>query len=216
VAHALDICIPPKGALALSNTLYLISGPSGSGKTTLTQALLQRVSDIRKVVTVTTRLPRVGEINGLDYNFVSPQRFREMAEAGEFLETDYAFAEHYGIPKSAMEFHGEPMSDLAVIITVEGARVLRQISYSTHSIFIMPSDAGAAALRVAERVAPNQQARIAAYESEVVAAREYNAVILNLDFDQALDQLVKTVVEHRQSIRRGFAAPLPHKVSTAA
>jgi guanylate kinase len=206
----------PKGAFALSNTLYLISGPSGSGKTTLTHALLQHVPNIRKVVTVTTRLPRYGEINGLDYHFVSLTRFTEMEAAGEFIETDYAFDEHYGIPMSALDLHGEAVSDLAVIITTEGARALRQLLCSTHSIFIMPSDSETAALRVAKRAAPNQQARISAFENEVVAAREYSAVILNLDFDQALEQIIKTVTDHRLSLRRGRIVPIIPRVSSAA
>jgi hypothetical protein len=71
-------------------TIFLISGPSGSGKTSLTLALLQRIQTLKKIVTFTTRMPRNGEVDGIDYHFVSVDRFRELEHSGYFIETDSA------------------------------------------------------------------------------------------------------------------------------
>ena len=70
----------------MSGIVLLIAGPSGSGKTTLTRGLVNRVPFLTKAITVTTRLPRPGEVSGEDYHFVSPERFAEMNRAGALIE----------------------------------------------------------------------------------------------------------------------------------
>ena len=84
----------------MAGTIFLIAGPSGSGKTTLTQELVHCVPGLTKAVTVTTRQPRPGEISGVDYHFVSTKRFREMRQGGELIESDCAYNEHYGVPRT--------------------------------------------------------------------------------------------------------------------
>jgi guanylate kinase len=91
----------------LSRTAFLIIGPSGSGKTSLTQSLVERVPQLTKGITTTTRLPRHGEVSGKDYHFVTPLQFSEMQRSGAFLETDYAYNESYGVSRSALDVEGD-------------------------------------------------------------------------------------------------------------
>jgi guanylate kinase len=167
----------------------LIAGPSGSGKTTLTQTLAQRVPQLTKGVTVTTRTPRIGEVSGKDYHFVTPEHFARMEHEGKLLETDHAYNESYGVPSSALEVVG----DVALIVTVAGALSLKRLLPYTMTLFIVPDSAGTAAGRVADRNSPNERARIASYEAEVSAARHFDSVFLNLDFGQTLKQLESVV-----------------------
>ncbi|RZU29000.1 guanylate kinase [Edaphobacter modestus] len=179
----------------MSRTIFLIAGPSGSGKTSLTQALVQRTKGLTKGITVTTRVPRSGEISGKDYHFVTPSQFVEMEQAGEFLETDFAYNEWYGVPRSTLDAAG----DVALILTFSGALSLKRLIPHAMTLFIIPTCAETAATRVADRHSPNEQARMANYETEVAAARYFDHVILNLDFDQALEQLESVVDSRRQA-----------------
>lgn len=81
----------------MSGTVLLIAGPSGSGKTTLTRALVRRVPFLTRAITVTTRLPRPGEVSGEDYHFVSPEQFVEMNRSGALIECAETYTESYGI-----------------------------------------------------------------------------------------------------------------------
>jgi len=175
---------------------FLIAGPSGSGKTTLTQELVRRVPGLTKAVTVTTRQPRPGEISGVDYHFVSTEHFREMQQSGELIESDFAYNEHYGVPRTTLDMAG----DIAIIITVDGALTLRRQVANTLGLFILPTCPEAASVRVAARKCPNEEFRIAGYEAEVLAARHFDYVILNLDFKQSLCQMEKIVLARRQPL----------------
>ncbi len=177
----------------MAGTIFLIVGPSGSGKTTLTQELVRRVPGLTKAVTVTTRQPRLGEISGVDYHFVSTEYFREMKQGGELIESDYAYNEHYGVPRAVLDLAG----DIAIVITVDGALTLRCQRTNARSIFILPTCPEAAAARVAARQCPNEDFRIARYEAEVLAARHFDHVILNLDFMQSVFQVEKIIFAQR-------------------
>ena len=179
-----------------AGTIFLIAGPSGSGKTTLTQELVRRVPGLTKAVTVTTRQPRPGEISGVDYHFVSTEHFREMQQSGELIESDFAYNEHYGVPRTTLDMAG----DIAIIITVDGALTLRRQVANTLGLFILPTCPEAASVRVAARKCPNEEFRIAGYEAEVLAARHFDYVILNLDFKQSLCQMEKIVLARRQPL----------------
>jgi guanylate kinase len=173
----------------MPGSVFLIAGPSGSGKTTLTQELVRRVPGLTKAVTVTTRQPRPGEVPGVDYHFVSTGRFQEMLQGGELIENDFAYNEHYGIPQTALDVAG----DIAIIVTVQGALALRRQMENARSIFILPTCLETTAARVAARKCPNEEPRIANYEAEVIAARYFDHVILNLDLSQSVTQIEKII-----------------------
>lgn len=149
---------------------------------------------LRFLMTDDTR--RSGEISGVDYDFVSTERFKEMEQSGELIESDYAYHEHYGVPRTVLDIAG----DIAIVITVRGALALRQQIANTMSIFILPPCAEAAAARVAARKCPNEEFRTAAYEAEVLTARHFDHVILNLDFQQSVYQIEKVILLRREPL----------------
>jgi guanylate kinase len=119
-----------------------------------------------------------------------------MQQAGAFLETDYAYNESYGVPRSTLEVEG----DVALIVTVPGALSLRRILPYAMTLFVMPASAGTAAIRVSDRNSPNQAERIASYEAEVSAARYFDSVFLNLDFEETVQEMVSVVLSRRRSM----------------
>jgi guanylate kinase len=189
----------------LSRTVFLIAGPSGSGKTSLTHALTQRINGLTKGITVTTRAPRPGEVDGRDYNFVSPEEFAAMEKRGTVLETDKAYNESYGVPHSALE----PVGDIALIVTVAGAMSLKRLLPYSMTLFIVPESSAVAACRVAERNSPNELPRVASYESEAATARYFDSVHHNLHFDQTLHDLETVIHARRRSTYFHIQAFIP-------
>jgi guanylate kinase len=179
----------------MSRTVFLIAGPSGSGKTSLTQALTQRMKGLTKGITVTTRAPRLGEVNGKDYFFVTPGEFAMMEERGALLETDKAYQEWYGVPHSVLE----PIGDIALIVTVTGAMSLKRLLPYCMTLFIVPKSAEVAANRLAARNCPNELFRVQSYESEVAGASRFDAVLHNLDFNKTLSDLENVIHARRRS-----------------
>jgi guanylate kinase len=193
----------------MSGTVLLIAGPSGSGKTTLTRALVNRVPFLTRAITVTTRLPRPGEVSGEDYHFVSPERFGEMKRAGALINCAETYTESYGIPRSVLA----GLCDRALILTGGGALALRQRLSNSISIFIQPSSAAAAAARIVERNCPNSQSRIAGYQQEIAASSLFDRVFLNEDFDKTLDQIEDFYLSARRQRPNGRPA---YKFDTGA
>ena len=193
----------------MSGLVLLIAGPSGSGKTTLTRGLVNRVPFLTKAITVTTRLPRPGEVSGEDYHFVSPERFAEMNRAGVLIECAETYTESYGIPRTVLA----GTCDRALILTGGGALALRQRLPNSISIFIQPASAAAAAARILERRCPNSESRIAGYEQEVAASSQFDRVFLNEDFDETLDQIEDFYLSARRQRPHGRPA---HKCETGA
>jgi guanylate kinase len=178
----------------MAQNVYLISGPSGSGKTSLTQALLKRTEKISRAVTVTTRQQREGEINGVHYQFVNRTQFVELERAGELLETDYSYNEWYATPRTVLDSE----DDVVLIVTVPGALALKQAIPYAKMLFILPPCARTAAQRVAERSCANEKERIDNYDTEVAAARHFDHVFLNLDFEETVQRMCDYVLHCRK------------------
>lgn len=122
----------------LTPVLLVLSGPSGVGKTTLTKALVEQGWEGHVVVTVTTRRPRPGEIDGVHYHFRTPQQFREMIEKGELLEHAEVHGNWYGVP--AIPVHERLAAGVDVILTIDpqGAKTIRQRTNGAIFVFLAP------------------------------------------------------------------------------
>jgi guanylate kinase len=117
--------------------LIIVSGPSGSGKSTLIREVLRREPGLRLAVSATTRPPRPGEKEGIDYHFWSPERFREQLEAGAFLEHALVHGQYYyGTPKSEVEGYREKGIGVILDIEVQGAAQVRRLCPDHLSIFV--------------------------------------------------------------------------------
>jgi guanylate kinase len=194
----------------MSRTIFLIAGPSGSGKTSLTNALLEIHPTLTRGITVTTRAPRSGETEGKDYYFVTPDQFDEMATNGSLLESDSAYGESYGVPRSLLAQPG----NLALIVTLPGAVALKSRLPDAKTVLVLPESYGHAEQRIRERRAPKADERVSSLQSEFKLARAYDndwgfdAVIHNVDFPLALREL-QNVYFHRGSTVDSHNHPIP-------
>jgi guanylate kinase len=108
--------------------LLLVTGPSGSGKTTVAEQMLARHVTLARVVTCTTRPPRPGERDGVDYYFLSVEEFQARREQGDLLEHAEVYGHHYGTPRSGLARQLERGSDLLLNLDVQGAATLRRLA----------------------------------------------------------------------------------------
>ncbi|WP_028693166.1 guanylate kinase [Pseudomonas cremoricolorata] len=186
-----------------SGTLYIVSAPSGAGKTSLVTALTARDSadsKIRVSVSHTTRAMRPGEVDGVNYHFVSQAQFKELIAQGDFLEHAEVFGNHYGTSRSAIQQTLDEGFDLILEIDWQGAQQVRELMPDVRSIFIMPPSKEALRHRLDGR-GQDSEAIIAARMSEAVSEmqhyQEFDYVIVNDDFELALQDLRAVFLANR-------------------
>jgi guanylate kinase len=173
--------------------LYIVSAPSGAGKTSLVKALLKTDPAIRLSVSHTTRAPRPGETDGRDYHFVSRQRFEEMLAEGEFLEHAEVYGNFYGTSKGNIARDLNAGHDILLEIDWQGAEQVTRHFPQSASIFILPPSFGALRTRLAGRGQDSEEVierRLAAAAHDVAHAEAFDYIIVNDDFDHALQDLV--------------------------
>ena len=173
--------------------MIVLSSPSGAGKTTLTRRLLSENTRMSMSVSATTRAPRSGETDGVDYFFVDPNRFEEMRDSGDFLEHAKVFDNYYGTPRGPVEKALSQGRDIIFDIDWQGAQQLTQAAADDLvRIFILPPDMMELEQRLRSRAQDDDDViarRMSKSESEISHWAEYDYVIVNDDLDNALDQL---------------------------
>jgi guanylate kinase len=192
-----------------SGTLFIISAPSGAGKTSLVAALLQQLNNITVSVSHTTRVPRPGERDGVNYHFTDREQFNQRRRRGDFLEWAEVHGNYYGTSKQWVDDTLATGSDVVLEIDYQGAEQIRALYPEAVSVFILPPSL--AALR--QRLDGRGQDSVAVIETRVAAAqaemRHYAAadyLIINDDFAAALAQLHALVVAQRLAMHRQQAA----------
>lgn len=178
---------PSKGVL------YIVSAPSGAGKTSLVKALLKADPAIRLSVSYTTRAPRPGETDGRDYHFVSRERFQEMLAEDEFLEHAEVYGNFYGTSKGCIERDLDAGRDVLLEIDWQGAEQVKRHFPQSASIFVLPPTFNALRTRLAGRGQDSEEVierRLAAAAHDVAHAEAFDYIIVNDDFDHALQDLV--------------------------
>jgi guanylate kinase len=173
--------------------LYIVSAPSGAGKTSLVKALLKTDPAIRLSVSYTTRAPRPGESDGRDYHFVSREQFEKMLAEGEFLEHAEVYGNFYGTSKGSISRDLNAGHDILLEIDWQGAAQVRQHFPRCASIFILPPSFNALRTRLAGRGQDSDEVierRLAAAAHDVAHADAFDYIIVNDDFDHALQDLV--------------------------
>jgi guanylate kinase len=169
--------------------VLVITGPSGVGKGTLIRLLLARFPQMKLSVSATTREPRPGEVNGVDYHFLSPEEFEAKVEADEFLEWAEYAGNRYGTLRSELERDAHP---LVLEIEVQGARQVRARVRDAVSVFIAPPSAEALRTRLVGRGSdsPEQvERRLETAWREMAARDEFDYVVVNDDLDAAVEEL---------------------------
>ncbi|MGB3403687.1 MAG: guanylate kinase [Microcoleaceae cyanobacterium] len=172
--------------------LIVLTGPSGVGKGTLVQSLLQRHPQLNLSVSVTTRSPRAGEIEGKDYYFVDSDRFEEMIEQQELLEWAEFAGNFYGTPMRPVLDKIQAGESVLLEIELIGARQVRKTFPQAMQVFILPPSLEELERRIRHRGKDSEAAmicRLQRAEEEIKASDEFDSVVVNDDFDRTLKQL---------------------------
>jgi guanylate kinase len=183
-----------------TGTLYTVSAPSGAGKTSLVNALVERDSNLRVSVSHTTRPMRPGEEDGVNYHFVSEHNFRAMLERAEFLEHAQVFGNLYGTSQSWVEQQLTAGTDVILEIDWQGAQQVKRLMPGTRAIFILPPSRATLEQRLTARGQDNSDtiaARMAEAVEELSHYVESDYLVVNSDFDLALEELRAIVLSHR-------------------
>jgi guanylate kinase len=184
--------------------LIILSAPSGTGKTTLVARLVERVPDLVRSRSYTSRAARDGEVDGVDYRFVAPSRFRDMIAAGVFLEWADVFGRLYGTSAADTERYRGAGRDVVLVIDVQGARQVRRRVRDTVSIFVLPPSFRALEDRLRgrsrESAAADLNRRLCTARRELQAIDEYDYVVVNDEIDTCVDRLGHIVLAERSRI----------------
>ena len=180
--------------------LYVVAAPSGGGKTSLINALLEKHDRIRLSVSYTTRTARPGEKNGVHYHFVDDPTFDGLIAKNAFLEHAQVFGHRYATGREAVEKKLHAGFDVLLDIDWQGARQVRKSFPSSCTIFILPPSLEALRKRLAIRGQDSEEVieeRMREARAEISYSSEFDYLIINDDFDQALTDL-QSIVCHRK------------------
>jgi guanylate kinase len=172
--------------------LFVISAPSGAGKTTLVRSLLATRPNLVVSVSHTTRKPRAQEAEGVDYYFVTQQRFEQLIAAGAFLEHATVFGNFYGTGAVQIQEKLAAGKDVLLEIDWQGARQVRVARPDCTNIFILPPSRAALEQRLRERRTDNSESierRLAEAATDMSHYDEFEFVVINDRFEQAAAQL---------------------------
>ena len=188
--------------LARRGLMLVLSSPSGAGKTTLSRRLLADDTDITMSVSVTTRLPRPGEVDGRDYSFITVAEFQRLKAGGELLESAQVFDNFYGTPRRAVEEALRAGRDVLFDIDWQGTQQLSESARADLvTVFILPPSAGDLERRLHTRAQDSDEVvrrRMAAASEEIRHYSEYDYIIVNDEVEASLAKLTAILNAERQ------------------
>jgi len=185
----------------MAGKLFVVSGPSGAGKGTLLARVLPLVGNIHLAVSATTRQPRKGEKDGVQYHFLSEEGFDELIKAGGLLEWASVHAARYGTPKPEVFEALAAGQDVVLEIDTQGAMQVKASYPQARMVFIEPPSIEELRHRLTDRGtedAPTIERRLEAVAAELQTRGDYDKVILNDDLDIAADELLAYMQAERE------------------
>ena len=180
----------------MAGNLFVVCAPSGAGKTTLVDALLKHDSNIKLSMSFTTRAPRPGERDGIDYHFVDKATFERMVGDGEFLEHALVHGNYYGTSKRWIDQELAGDHDVLLEIDWQGAAQVRRLFPRMTGIFILPPSLAELRRRLEGRgkdAAEVIARRLSNASEEISHVLEFEYIIVNERFESALDDLIAIV-----------------------
>lgn len=183
--------------------LIIVSAPSGCGKSTVVHRLMEQRETLRFSVSATTRAPREGEQEGVDYFFVSRERFQEMIEADAFLEHAEYVGNCYGTPKAPLDAQLDRGYDVYLDIEVQGAMQVKAQRPDTLLIFLMPPSLAELEHRLTLRGTDTPETvrtRLAQAERELSYREQYDYVVVNDQVDRAVAEISALIDRHRRKL----------------
>lgn len=186
--------------------LVVLSGPSGSGKDTVITEIFKAGIDVKKSISMTTRAPRDGEIDGVDYIFVDEASFLNSAEQGELLEYAHYGLNYYGTPRAPIDKWLDESRTVILKIDVEGGGNVKKLYPESVSIFIMPPSMEVLEKRLRNRGSETEEdilrrLKIAASEIER-CKNEYDYVVINDDLSVAVDDIKTIIYAEKHKVSR--------------
>jgi guanylate kinase len=184
----------------MKGTLFVITAPSGAGKTSLIEAVMRDDPSLKISISYTTRAPRKGEKDGIDYHFVDEKTFRSMEERGEFLESAEVHGNHYGTGKQMILDAVKRGDDLILEIDWQGAQQVRQLYPGCIGIFILPPSVEELERRMRTRGQDSDaviRRRLDNAREELEHKDEFKYRIINKDFETARRELAKIIQTER-------------------
>lgn len=181
--------------------LLVLSSPSGAGKTTISAKLLEKSTNLVRSVSMTTRKPRSGEINGKDYFFLTEENFHELCEAGQMLEYAKVFENFYGTPRDFIEQNLSSGISVLLSIDWQGAfHLLKLMTKEVMSVFILPPSTEELRLRLQKRNSDDAseiECRLAPAQKEISKRDKYDYVIINDDIDKSVEEISSILYKER-------------------
>lgn len=181
--------------------LVILTGPSGAGKDTLVARLKSRAgATFGFAVTATSREPREGEAEGIDYHFVTRDKFERMVRDGEMLEHAVVYGQLKGVPKSSVRAVLDAGQDVLLRTDIQGARTLKEMVPDAVTVFIAPPNREEMERRLRERASdsPEQIARrLETATEEMRSADEFDYTVINDDLDRAAAEIEEIVATER-------------------
>lgn len=186
--------------------MFILSSPSGAGKTTVARRLLDHDAQIRMSVSVTTRPIRPGEVDGVDYSFVSPARFEEMVAADELMEWAEVFGHRYGTPKAQIRAGLKEGQDFLFDIDWQGTQQLFQKAEGdVVRVFLLPPSIEELRRRLTSRGTDSREViagRMARAQAEISHWDGYDYVVINDDMDTCFDKVAQILAAERMRRNR--------------
>ncbi len=180
--------------------LFIISAPSGSGKTTLCNRLIDSLVGLGRSISMTTRPPRPGERDGIDYIFIEKDEFLKRKKKNEFLEWAKVFDEHYGTSKRHIKHLLAKGQDVVLNIDVQGAMKIKKLKMRSVYVFIMPPSVSMLKERLVSRSTDSKKEiakRLKLVKKEMSYMSRYDYVVVNNKLESALESLRSIVIAER-------------------
>jgi len=185
--------------------LIVLSGPSGAGKGTVCSRLLEKNPNIALSISYTTRTPRPGEKDGVNYFFTDKETFEEMIKEGCFLEWANVYNNYYGTPRKFVEERINNGQDVILEIDIQGAKQIRQTWEDAVFIFILPPDLEELKRRIEKRGSETEESmrlRLMCALEELKALSSYDYVIVNDDLEKAVEKLQAIIIAEKCRVYR--------------
>ncbi len=176
--------------------LIVLSGPSGVGKDTVLKNVMSKDGGIRRSVSVTTRAPRPGEVDGVSYYFIDQSRYDEMADRGDFLEHETVHGNSYATPASYVEDLRVKGMDVVLVIDVKGGLCVKQRLPEAVLIFILPKDMNVLSGRLTGRNTDSSESiakRMGNAPGEIETALKYDYVVVNDDLEECSGEVLTII-----------------------
>lgn len=185
---------------AKTGQLWIVAAPSGGGKTSLVEAMVDKIDQVVRSISFTTREKRLGEVNGKDYFFVDKAHFERLIAEKTMLEYEVVFEHYYGTSLAFINQHLKMGTDVILTIDWQGSRRVRKTLPDSQGIFILPPQIAVLEERLRNRGQDDETIivkRMAQAKAQASHYDEFDYLIINDDFERALDELITIVRANR-------------------